>query len=634
MRKVLIGIVILVVVLIGVAYLAVTNINSLLDENRERLAGLASDAAGREIVFDDAEVAFSNGLAVRVDGLKVGEDPKFGKASFLELDSAFVGLEILSALQKRFEVKAIRLDRPTIRVIETRAGYNFESLGASADAEAASAETGDAASDTTPAAVAIAALEITDGTLIYQDRKTRDGLALTVEALNTSGTDLSLENPANIKFSGRLRPTAGDSQTVSAFSGVANVPDLSAGAATVEIESPTFFPRIVGMVFAEGDARERLDDVKLSVNVPADSAAGMSIVLHASEARLSGYDMNEVDTKLNYGGDKVHVDTLTMGIVGGRVSLSGDLDLGQANALPFDLDTRVDGLDSGQLATLLLGLPEGFMTGKLSGDINLAGQSFDFDVLKRTLAGAVKLDLAEGALEQVNVLDNLVGRLIADPGIGALTANSLRELIPASLQGDRTPFNNANIALDIANGALRAQAIDLSAGDFKLLGSGLLGLDGSVDGDGRIQFSESLSKKILKKADQLAPLLGDGELVELPLTMNGDFSSPNLRPNLAALTAQARSVATREIGNRAASELTNLIFGKNKNKSKDAEQAEQATEEAADGVAEASGSSLADGADGSASDADAAEDQRDVKDIARDDAEQLIQKGLGKLFGN
>ncbi len=646
MRKVLIGLGVLVIALVGVGVLAVMNINSLLDENRDRLGALASDAAGREIVFAKAEVAFSNGLAVRVDGLNVGEDPRFGKASFLELDSAFVGLEIWPALQRRFEVKAVRLDSPIIRIIETRAGYNFASLGSSADSSAspdkAGTQVGGSTSDTPPAAVAIAALEISNGTLIYQDRKSRDGLDLTIESLNSSGTDLSLGGPAEIEFSGRLRPTRGDTEAVSAFSGVAKVPDLASGAATIELESPSFFPRIFGLVFEEGDARERLDDLKLNVELPADSAkSGLSIVLHADEARLSGYDMTDVDARLHYRGDKLRVDELTLGIVGGRVAMSGNLDFGKPNALPFDLDTRVDGLDSGQLATILLGIPEGFMTGKLSGDIKLAGQSFDWDVLQRTLAGAVKLGLSEGALEQVNVLDNLVGRLVADPGIGALTANSLREIAPASLQGNRTPFKDANVLLEIANGSLRARAIDFTAGDFKLMGTGLLGLDGSVDGDGRIQFSEALSAKILKKVDQLAPLLGDGKLVELPLTMKGNFSSPNLRPDLAALTAQARGAATREIGNRAASELTNLLFGnKNKNKRKDAEKAAQ---EAAGETGETSSADPADvaaGVSGEApaaaggSEAESGAEGRDAKDIARDDAEKLLQKGLGKLFGN
>ncbi|MFK7898200.1 MAG: AsmA family protein [Myxococcota bacterium] len=644
MRKLLIGILVLVVVLVGGAYLAVTNINSLLDENRERLAGLASDAAGRKIDFEDAEVAFSSGLAVRVAGLKVGEDPKFGKASFLELDSAFVELEIWPALQRRFEVKAVRLESPTIRVIETSAGFNFESLGdtGAAGTENAQGDSGgDAPGDSPPLALAIAALEIENGTLIYEDRKSRDGLALTIESLDTSGTDLTLDGPAEIEFSGRLRPSRGDTQAVSAFAGVAKVPDLSAGAATIALSSPSFFPRTVGLVFEEGDARERLDDVTLNIDLPADSTrSGMPIVLHADAARLSGYDMTDVDAKLNYRGDKLKVEDLTMGMVGGRVSVSGDLDFGKPNALPFDLDTRVDGLDSGQLATLLFDLPVGFMTGRLSGEVNLAGESFDWDVLQRTLAGAVKLDLAEGALEQVNVLDNLVGRLVADPGIGALTANSLREIVPASLQGNRTPFQNANVMLEIADGALRANAIDLKAGDFMLVGSGLLGLDGSVDGDGQIRFSEELSEKILKKADRFAPLLAaGGKIVELPLTMKGDFSSPNLRPNLAALTAQAQGVATRELGNRAASELTNLLFGgRNKNKRKDAEKAAAAAAAGGEGASAsglagdvAAGGSVEEAAEGAL---DGNEDPRDAKEIVRDDAEKLIEKGLGKLFGN
>ena len=135
MQKLLIGLAIVLLLLIALVAFAISNVNGLLEENRETLAGLASDAAGREVSFESAEVAFSKGLAIRLAG-RVAEDPRFGKDDFLTLENAFVGIEILPALQRRIEVSGVRLDQPTIRVIQTARGYNFESLGASTEAPA------------------------------------------------------------------------------------------------------------------------------------------------------------------------------------------------------------------------------------------------------------------------------------------------------------------------------------------------------------------------------------------------------------------------------------------------------------------------------------------------------------------
>ena len=129
MRKVIIGLAILFVLVIAIVILAISNVNTYLEENRETLAGLASDAAGREVSFEGAEVAFASGLAVRVKGLRVAEDPRFGQVDFLSLDEAYVGVRILPALQQRIEVSGIRLDAPMIRVIRTADGFNFSTLG-------------------------------------------------------------------------------------------------------------------------------------------------------------------------------------------------------------------------------------------------------------------------------------------------------------------------------------------------------------------------------------------------------------------------------------------------------------------------------------------------------------------------
>ena len=54
--------------LIAVGVIAFLNLNALLAQNRDRIAAFASDAAGRAVVFEQVSVAFSNGLAIRIDG--------------------------------------------------------------------------------------------------------------------------------------------------------------------------------------------------------------------------------------------------------------------------------------------------------------------------------------------------------------------------------------------------------------------------------------------------------------------------------------------------------------------------------------------------------------------------------------
>ena len=96
--------------------------------------------------------------------------------------------------------------------------------------------------------------------------------------------------------------------------------------------------------------------------------------------------------------------------------------------------------------------------------------------------------------------------------------------------------------------------------DFGIQAVGRVGLDGAVSADGTFRFSEDLSRKILAKADRLAPLLGEDDVVTLPLRFGGTTASPSIAPDLAALSGKARD----ELRDRAAKELTDALFGKRK----------------------------------------------------------------------
>lgn len=616
MKKLLIAVVVGILVLVAAGVLAFLNLDRLLEANRDRLAGLASDAAGRPVAFEKASAVFSRGLAVRIDGLRVAEDPAFGKGDFLALESGWVELALWPLLSNRVEVRGIRLERPVIQLIATKRGWNFASLGASkSEAKpAAEGETGP------PMALAIAGLAISDGTIVYADRAAKDGLALTIEDFETSGSDLTLDGPLALDFSGRVRPTKGDASLASRVSGRIVLSDPSAAVGTLRLESPSFAPALVGVDLSEGDEPEKIEGLDLEIGLPADAAkSGYPITLAADAAHLAGFDLDAIEGRLVYRGSQLVIDRFATGLAGGRAELAGKLAFGAPGQSPFDLDLVVDALDSDELAHILLGVPRGVVSGRIGGEFDLAGKSLDWDTLKRTLAGRVRLELDGGALEQVNLLGSITRQLVGDPGLGQLLAGSLREAMPSALEGDRTPFDLLRLAVEIDGGRLRADDLQIAAKQFALSAAGAVGLDGSLDGSGRLRLPPDVSQKILKKADRFAPLLEQDGVVVLPLRLDGVLASPTLRPDLAALGSQARTVATEELKEKAAKKLTDVIFGKKKNKSADAEEGAAVSPDAA-AADETSGEPAADDAEAQ-------------KERSREATKDLVKEGLGRLLG-
>lgn len=619
LRKVGIALAILLALLVGLVVFAYSNLDALLERNRERIAALAGEALGREVSLAKASAAFSQGLAIRIEGLSIGEDPRFGKKPFLELETGYVDVALWPLLSQRIEIRGIRLERPTIQLIATKKGWNFGSLGRS-EAKPEAAPT-DAASP--PLALVVGALAIEDGTIVYADRTAKDGLALTIEDFETSGADLTLEGPIALDFSGRVRPTDGDASLASRVEGRIEVDDRETGAGRLRLRSPEFAPRLLGIDLSEGAEREQIDGLDVTIGLPASSGreagkTGYPIQLAAASARLAGFDLTAIEGELVYRGSKLVIDRFETGMAGGRAELAGQLGFGKPGHAPFDLDLKVAALDSDELAHVLLGLPRGVVSGRIGGEFDLAGKSLDWETLERTLAGKVRLEVDGGALESVNVVSSLMTRLVGDPGVGQLLAGSLREAAPEALRGDRTPFDLLRIAVELQDGRLRADQLQLAARDFGLTAAGALGLDGMLDGHGAIRFSPEISRKILKKADRLAPLLADGDVVVLPLDLGGRLAAPFLRPDLSALGAQARTAATEELKEKAAKKLTDALFGKKKNRTRDGE---------AEGEGAASGAANATDGGAPADPAPTAEDRR------RDATKDLVREGLGRLLG-
>jgi uncharacterized protein involved in outer membrane biogenesis len=586
-----------VAIVLGVLLVAVANLNGWLDTNRERLAALASEAAGRPIRFERAEVAFSSGLAVRLVGLRIAEDPRFGDQDFLSLEDAYVGVRILPALQRRIEVRGVRLVAPTIRVIQTEAGFNFSSLLPSG--EDAPPASGEPEREAASFAIAIAALEIADGTVHYADRREADGLLLVIGSLESSGTDLTLDGPVDLAFSGTVRSEkAADAGLESRFEGRVALQALSPLKGEVALAIPRLHPAILGLRLSREGAVERLDALSIDVSLPIDPAeTGYGVAVRSEGGHLANFDFEDLAIDLRYRptaqGGAAALERFGFAIAGGRVGLMGDVLLAGPEQSPFKLQMELRSLEAGRLAEGLLGTPRDALSGVVEGDVSLSGRSLEWVSLKRSLAGALRLEVGQGALEQVNVLNAFVSRLTTDPGLGRLAAQAIREVMPEALEGDRTPFQSMDLALEIADGAVLARNLSVDARDFSLAANGRVGLDGAIAAAGSIRFPERISKRMLDRADPLAPLLAEDETVTLPLKIGGTVSAPRLAPDAAALANRAQ----KAFNVRLSRSIVDSLFG--------TPRAEGESDQAADPSAETD----------------------------RESAEALIQKGLGRLLG-
>jgi hypothetical protein len=187
----------LLVVASGVLAYAAVNLNSYLAANRELIAQRAALAVGRPVRFDRLELSVGRGLGIAVHDLAIGEDPDFGTGDFLTARSGFVQIRILPALFGRYEVARVALESPTISLVRTARGTNLEAMNAGKE------DTGDA-STAKRSAVAIALLDINDGTVRYVDRTSKPAREIIATQVTFDASDLSFGDALRFELSAAM----------------------------------------------------------------------------------------------------------------------------------------------------------------------------------------------------------------------------------------------------------------------------------------------------------------------------------------------------------------------------------------------------------------------------------------------
>ncbi len=114
----------------AILFYAATNLNSIIAERRQTILDKVSTALGRDVHVDDIKVSLGWGILADVTGVQVADDPDISKKPFIEASNVYTRLELIPLLARRIEVTEVVLDKPVIRIVQTRDGtLNVSTLG-------------------------------------------------------------------------------------------------------------------------------------------------------------------------------------------------------------------------------------------------------------------------------------------------------------------------------------------------------------------------------------------------------------------------------------------------------------------------------------------------------------------------
>jgi len=185
-----------------------------LNNYKGKIVNIAKSNLGRDMDFDNIEISVFSGLGAEIRGLRIAENPEFGKGDFVNLERLLIKVKLFPLLKKQVQVSELVLEKPRIQLIKNQKGeFNFKDIaGSQATSPAKPENKGEKTGEkeqkggASPlAGLLVSAFTLNQGQIVFIDESSPQGATnTTIDMLDLKFTDISLNNPINTFIACRL----------------------------------------------------------------------------------------------------------------------------------------------------------------------------------------------------------------------------------------------------------------------------------------------------------------------------------------------------------------------------------------------------------------------------------------------
>jgi AsmA protein len=233
--------------------------------------------------------------------------------------------------------------------------------------------------------------------------------------------------------------------------------------------------------------------------------------LSVGSLHLAPLDLSAVKVTVATKDRVMHIFPLTAQVDGGQYS--GDITLDSRTPVPvLSMDEHLSGIDVAKLLASPTKVAR--LSGKGNVNIKATGHGVGADALLKTLAGHVDADVANGAVEGV------------DMGFELARAEALlRQQNAANLQNTkRTKFDVFKLTADIVGGVATTNDLTIDSAVIKITGAGSVNL-----------WAKTLDLSLLADTLRTAGTVP----IQVPVKVTGNLSDPRVTPDVEALAKGA-----------------------------------------------------------------------------------------------
>lgn len=466
-----IGLGILIFIVVAAVALAVV-VPMLIDVDRYRPQVIAhiQEATGKPAEIGKLKLTIFPKLSIRVDNFALGNPPGFPKGYLVKAERIYVEVDRDALFDHKVVILALEVDKPVIRLYsDARGKWNFENPPAP---------------KTDNKSVANDPSSFTLGTVARVTAKDADVAA------------------ASLSASGRQQPNFFEGRDITLDLNDVDINAFISEKATASTPRPP------------ADLPLRL---LLPTPIYAAAPAGKPAAegtLDADALSFGAYKATSVKTKLRLFPKQVYLDDLNFNLYGGHAA--GNITLNMAGQSPrYTLNARLNGVD---MEKLLNSFPDGRgqMTGRLDGDVKLAGVVVSSPDPLAGVRGNGHVSVKDGKLPKLQINRNL------------MTIAKLGQFGAAS--GDPSSFQSISSDFNIADGKITSEKVAVVGTGMNIDALGALALagEGSMAYDGVARLAAAQNPLSNLMGGLTGATYEDGKLV-FPFAVGGTLSNPQFK---------------------------------------------------------------------------------------------------------
>lgn len=545
---------------------------------KPQIVSAGEKAIARKIDFTkiDLKLSLRNGAQIRLTDIIAGEHPDFGKGNFLEAKEVYLGVSIKDLLFKRqIRVLDVECKSPHLSIVRLKDGrinvQAFAQTGQVKDKGAQATAQRSSSDSVQPSAVALPAIfinkiNIDNGHLEYIDYSFGPKLALIFEKVMLKADNFSLTSSFPITLQASF---ASSSQNI-----------FAQGKGQVNMQRLSFLLKDVkataDLSALSMDTLRRYIPQLEGIPLPEIKSGALLIFLDLFEAGPQGLMALKGQGTLNKGSLKMKELAVPIEPIEANFSMSesniefnkADFSLGKGKAVlsgslndymfkqDYFVKAAFNSIDLGECIDQSAYPIKA--KGLISGNFELKGEGFDPDAALSKLSANGSAEIKEGQLTNINILKMAIDKLTFIPNLSAALEAGLPENLKNSLRKKDTAITSLKIKIEVSDGKVAMQPINIESDSFNFQGSGKVGFDQAYFLNGSLTVPQELSAKMIAAVPQMEYLADQNKQIRFPLKVSGKGASVSFMPDVK----QIGTSAIQQKGRQELEKVLDKILGK------------------------------------------------------------------------